>query len=315
MQAKTRKKHEPLLLFEFASVQGTIQPLVFRNPFKIITANTIEQVLPCFQLVQEAVNNGYYAAGFLSYESAAAFDAAFSTLGENKMPLIWFGLFLEPEYQTITSNGSYTLTEWKPSVSLEEYNQAILSFKNSIEQGDTYQTNYTIRLNSSFQGDDLAFFGKLKSTQSSNYCAYINTGDHSILSASPELFFHLEGEKITTRPMKGTIKRGNSFAEDEENAHWLYHSEKNRAENVMIVDMLRNDLSLIAKLGTVKVPKLYEIEQYPMVYQMTSTITAKVSEQTELVDIFKALYPCASITGAPKISTMDIIADLETQPR
>ena len=134
----------------------------------------------------------------------------------------------------------------------------------------------------------------------------------SILSASPELFFHLEDNTITTRPMKGTTKRGKSIEEDKANANWLYHSEKNRAENVMIVDLLRNDLGMIAEPGTVNVPKLFEIEQYPTVHQMTSTITAKISENTQLVDIFKALFPCGSITGAPKISTMDIIADLET---
>lgn len=155
----------------------------------------------------------------------------------------------------------------------------------------------------------------MKKAQASNYCAYINTGDHSILSASPELFFHLEGDQITTRPMKGTTKRGKSFAEDSENAKELYHSEKNRSENVMIVDLLRNDLGMIAEPSTVTVEKLFEIEQYPTVHQMTSTITAKVSEHTQLVDIFKALFPCGSITGAPKISTMNIITDLETAPR
>ena len=115
--------------------------------------------------------------------------------------------------------------------------------------------------------------------------------------------------------MKGTIERGNSLIEDEANANWLYHSEKNRAENVMIVDLLRNDLGRIAKPSSVQVPKLFEIEQYPTVHQMTSTITAKISPDTRLVDIFKALFPCGSITGAPKISTMDIIADLEQTPR
>ena len=122
--------------------------------------------------------------------------------------------------------------------------------KQSIESGDTYQTNYTIRLTHSFKGMMLLFTKTEKST-TSNYCAYINTGEHSILSASPELFFHLEGDQITTRPMKGTIKRGKAFAEDEENANWLYHSEKNRAENVMIVDLLRNDLGIIAEPSTV----------------------------------------------------------------
>jgi len=309
------KIQQPLLSFEFADSKGKKNPLTFQNPIKVIMAHSIEEVLPSFQLVQEAVENGYYAAGFLSYESAAAFDSAYSVKDGNKMPLLWFGIFQEPLPQHLSSNGTYTLTEWEPSVGMDLYNQSIISIKESIERGDTYQTNYTIRLYSHFEGDDITFFEKLKRAQSSNYCAYINTGEYSILSASPELFFHLKEDKITTRPMKGTTRRGKSVVEDNANASWLYHSEKNRAENLMIVDLLRNDLGIIAEPGTVSVPKLFEIEHYPTVHQMTSTITATVSSNTNLVDIFKALFPCGSITGAPKISTMNIIADFEQEPR
>ncbi|GHH98994.1 aminodeoxychorismate synthase component I [Neobacillus kokaensis] len=309
------QKQQPLLSFEFAEANGKIRPFTFQKPIKVITAHTINEVLPSFQLVQEAIDQGYYAAGFLSYESAPAFDPAFRVKDGTDIPLLWFGIFSEPLEQPLSSKGTYKLTEWKPSIPMGEYNRAIAFIKEAIESGDTYQTNYTIRLHSHFQGDDIAFFEKLKRAQSSNYCAYINTGDHSILSASPELFFRLEGEKITTRPMKGTVARGKSFTEDVENAEWLYHSEKNRAENLMIVDLLRNDLGMIAEPGTVTVPKLFEVEQYPTVHQMTSTITAKISENAKLVDIFKALFPCGSITGAPKISTMSIISDLESAPR
>ena len=221
----------------------------------------------------------------------------------------------EPGHEYLNSTGNFTLSEWKPSITMDTYDQAINYIKQCIESGDTYQTNYTIRLHSQFNGDGLAFYNRLKKAQSSHYCAYIHTGEHSILSASPELFFHLENGKITTRPMKGTIKRGASHEEDTANANWLYHSEKDRAENVMIVDLLRNDLGTIAETGTVTVDKLFEIEQYPTVHQMTSTISAQVSETTSLVDIFKALFPCGSITGAPKISTMNIIAELENEPR
>jgi para-aminobenzoate synthetase / 4-amino-4-deoxychorismate lyase len=311
----TLNQEEPLLSFEFVSSTGEIKPHTFTHPVKVITAHTVKEVLPSLLLVQNEVDKGYYAAGFLSYESAPAFDSAFKVKEGQTLPLMWFGIFSNPEHQSLTSTGPFKLTEWKPSVMKEEYHSSIMSIKQSIESGDTYQTNYTICLNSQFQGDDIAFFEKLKRAQASNYCAYINTGEHSILSASPELFFHLEGDKITTRPMKGTSKRGRTFAEDEEKANWLYHSEKNRAENIMIVDLLRNDLSSIAELGTVTVPKLFEIEHYPTVHQMTSTITAKLASNTQLVEIFKALFPCGSITGAPKISTMNIIADLETTPR
>jgi para-aminobenzoate synthetase / 4-amino-4-deoxychorismate lyase len=306
----------PMLCFEFADSTGKVQPLSFKEPLKVIQACVIEEVLPCFQVVQEAVDNGYYAAGFLSYESAPAFDSAYNVKQGGKMPLLWFGIFQEPLRQAISSKDSkYSLTDWKLSVTKDEYNQAIEAIKQAIETGDTYQTNYTIRLNSSFQGDDLAFFERLKTAQASNYCAYINTGDHSILSASPELFFQLKDNTITTRPMKGTVKRGKTLAEDDAIADWLLHSEKNRAENLMIVDLLRNDLGMVAEPGTVTVPNLFEIEHYPTVHQMTSTITAKISPDTELVDIFRALFPCGSITGAPKISTMNIISELESAPR
>lgn len=309
------KHRAPLLTFEFADSYGKIKPHTFQNPIEVIVAKTIADVLPCFQHLQEWVDKGYYAAGFLSYESAPAFDSAFKVMDGGTYPLLWFGIFQEPIYQQVSSNGDYTHTDWVPSVNMDQYYQAIDFIKQSIERGDTYQTNYTIRLNSHFQGDDLAFYGKLKKAQSSNYCAYINTGEHSILSASPELFFRWNGSDIITRPMKGTIKRGKTSEEDKANSNWLFDSEKNRAENLMIVDLLRNDLGMIAEPGTVSVPKLFEIEHYPTVHQMTSTITAEVVDHIKLVDIFKALFPCGSITGAPKISTMKIISDLETEPR
>ncbi|XJZ25720.1 aminodeoxychorismate synthase component I [Bacillota bacterium Lsc_1132] len=309
------KRRAPLLSFEFADAHGKINPITFQNPLKVIIAHTLEEVLPSFQLIQEAVEQGYYAAGFLSYESAPAFDSAYKVKPAYSMPLLWFGIFDLPVSQPLSSSGMYTLTEWNPSVSMQDYHQAILKIKESIENGITYQTNYTIRLISQFEGDDVAFFEKLKRVQASNYCAYINTGEHSILSASPELFFHLKDNKLTTRPMKGTIKRGKTVAEDQANASWLYHSEKNRAENVMIVDLLRNDLGMLAEPGSVTVSKLFDIEQYPTVHQMTSTISAQLSEKTPFVDIFKALFPCGSITGAPKISTMQIIENLETSSR
>jgi para-aminobenzoate synthetase / 4-amino-4-deoxychorismate lyase len=306
---------EPLLTFEFADSTGKIKPLTFRNPISVITAHKIEDVLPSFQLVQEAVEKGYYVAGFLSYESSPAFDAAFKVREGGSIPLIWFGIFSNPEHEILSSAGEYSVGEWKPSITMDEYNQAITSIKKSIQAGITYQTNYTIRLQSPFNGDGLAYYNRLKKAQNSNYCAYIHTGDHSIVSASPELFFHLDNGKITTRPMKGTIQRGTSSEEDAANAIWLLHSEKNRAENLMIVDLLRNDLGMIAKSGSVNVEKIFEIEKYPTVHQMTSTISAQVSETTNIVDIFKALFPCGSITGAPKISTMNIIAEIENEPR
>jgi len=305
----------PFLYFEFAKSNGMIEPIAFLHPEKIISASQMHEVLTCLQEVQEWVKKGYYAAGFLSYESAPAFDSSLKTKADYQMPLLWFGLYKEPTYQVMASQGSYSLTEWEPDTNESEYREAIQSIKDAIAKGITYQTNYTIRLHARFQGDAFALFDKMKKAQKANFCAYIHTGEHSILSASPELFFHMKGNHITTRPMKGTVKRGKTFEEDLERANWLYHSEKNRAENVMIVDLLRNDVGAVAETGTVKVDKLFEIEQYPTVHQMTSTVTAKLKQDAELVDVFKAIFPCGSITGAPKASTMDIISQLEKSPR
>lgn len=305
----------PLLSFEFATSTGEIKPLTFQNPKEIIVAETTNEVLPCLKKVEEAVQNGYYAAGFLSYESAKAFDSSYKVKEHFKMPLLWFGIFSEPLNKQIKGEKDFSLTEWTPSITKEQYNAAIDQIKQNIAQGNTYQTNYTIRLHSTFQGDSIAYFERLKRAQKANYCAYMDIGDFKILSVSPELFFHIEDEKITTRPMKGTIKRGKTLKEDEEKIKELYDSEKNRAENVMIVDLLRNDIGTIAQLGSVQVEKLFQIEQYPTVHQMTSTITGILQDGITLKDVLKGLFPCGSITGAPKIKTMEIIEQLENEPR
>ncbi|HJV16632.1 MAG TPA: aminodeoxychorismate synthase component I [Bacillales bacterium] len=299
------------LFFEFAD-----QPLLFENPIEIIEAYTLEDVKAGLEKVQRAARSGYYAAGYVSYEAAPAFDSAFIVHGDSKMPLLWFGIFKNPSSSPELSGGqTFKVGDWLPDTTVQQYHSAITDIKSAIENGDTYQVNYTIRLRSDFEGDDFSFYRQLSKAQSSNYSAYLNTGKYRILSASPELFFHWKDGEITTRPMKGTCKRGRWYEEDEANAQWLYHSEKNRAENVMIVDLLRNDLGATAIPGSVKVPKLFEIEKYPTVLQMTSTITAKTNPETTLVDVFSALFPCGSITGAPKISTMKIISSLEDSPR
>ncbi|WP_147534639.1 aminodeoxychorismate synthase component I [Bacillus marasmi] len=312
---KTITDQPPLLSFEFASSSGQIQPLTFINPIKIIKAETVEKVLPCLTEVQAEIEKGYYAAGYLSYESAPAFQPEMTVKEGHTIPLLWFGIFLEPVQDTVHSDGPYAISDWKPTVNKMQYRSSIKSIKNAIEQGLTYQTNYTIRLEADFKGDELSFFQKIKNGQSSSYCAYLNIDNYRILSASPELFFHLKGNTLTTRPMKGTIKRGNTLEEDLQYINHLYHSEKNRAENVMIVDLLRNDLGMVAETGTVKVDKLFSIETFPTLHQMTSTVTATVAKNRTLLDIFKAIFPCGSITGAPKLTTMEMISKLEDLPR
>ncbi|MBA9027062.1 aminodeoxychorismate synthase component I [Peribacillus huizhouensis] len=288
----------------------------FQNPLKIIEAHTIDEVLKALENIQKEVNAGYYAAGYLSYEAAPAFDPAYQVAEENKMPLLWFGIFEKFDNRQLTETpADFTLSDWQSKTTYETYKASIQKIKQQIEEGNTYQVNYTMRLNSSFIGDEFSFYRQLAKAQSSNYSAYLNTGRYKILSASPELFFDWRKDTLTTRPMKGTAKRGYSIEQDLNQQQWLQDSEKNRAENLMIVDLLRNDLGQIAEAGSVVVDRLFEIEQYPTVWQMTSTITAKTKPETTIIDLFKALFPCGSITGAPKISTMKIISELEQSPR
>lgn len=303
------------LIFHFTDKQGDSRPLSFTNPLKVYIAHTIEEVLPQFQKVQEAVEQGHYAAGYVSYEAAPAFESSLQVKDGGTMPLLWFGIFEKPGGLPEISSGAFQLADWKSETDAHSYHAGFEKIKSEIERGNTYQVNYTMRLQSLFEGDDLAFFDRLKRAQQSNYSAYLNVGTHRILSASPELFFRWQDGQLVTRPMKGTVKRGMTLKMDQDNAAWLAASGKNQAENYMIVDLLRNDLGMIAEQGSVKVPQLKEIEKYPTVWQMTSTITANTKPGTTIIDIFKALFPCGSITGAPKIKTMEIISEIENSPR
>lgn len=288
--------------------------LHFANPQRVILAERLQDVLPALREIEDAVNvNGFHAAGFLSYESAPAFDAAHLTHPSTGFPLLWFGLYPQPRVISLPQPDSPkpTLT-WSPTVDRDTYNSAIEQIKHYIADGRTYQVNYTMRLRTDFNADAWNFFLHVAQSQN-NHAAYIDTGRFVICSASPELFFRLDGETVTCRPMKGTTRRGRATLEDTEQAQWLKDSEKNRAENVMIVDMIRNDLGRIAKTGSVHVPELFTMEKYPTLWQMTSTVTAKTD--APLTKIFTALFPCASITGAPKVSTMRIISELESTPR
>jgi len=289
--------------------------LHFARPHHVIQADALDEVVPTLHEIERLIDvNNWYAAGFLSYEAAPAFDKAHLTHPITGFPLLWFGLYDAPRLITLPEPASVkpALT-WLPTVDRDTYNDAIAQIKDHIAEGQTYQVNYTMRLRQSeFKTDPWNFFLHLAQTQN-NHAAYVDTGRYVICSASPELFFQLDGETITCRPMKGTIRRGRATLEDQKQSQALKEAEKNRAENVMIVDMIRNDLGRIAKIGSVNVPELFTVEKYPTLWQMTSTVTAKTD--ASLTQIFSALFPCASITGAPKVSTMQIISDLETTPR
>jgi para-aminobenzoate synthetase / 4-amino-4-deoxychorismate lyase len=305
----------PWLVFDFCDRQGRPQRLAFTNPSEIITANSLDEVRPALRAVDRAVGARFYAAGYVSYEAAPAFDPALKA-HESKMPLLWFGVFREPiQVAPACSEDGFHLSDWQPTIKRHVYDGHIAAVREAIRRGDTYQVNYTMRLRTRFEGDDFAFYDRLRRAQGASYCAYLNLGRYRILSASPELFFRWHSGQIITRPMKGTVRRGRWNEEDRALSAWLAASEKNRAENVMIVDLLRNDLGRIAEIGSVHVPRLFEIERYRTVFQMTSTISAKVSPDVTLEEVFVALFPSGSITGAPKVSTMELIASLEDSPR
>ncbi len=298
--------------------------LRFRAPREIVTADSPGEVVARLRYLEDRVQaQGWYAAGFLAYEAAPAFDGALRVRppASTAVPLMWFGLYDQAEpielpgevERADRDRAAYSIGSWTPSVIWPDYERAIHTIRQHIADGETYQVNYTYRLRAPFAGEAWPFFLSLAQKQPQGYAAYLDIGSHVICSASPELFFELAGRTLTSKPMKGTAARGRTLAQDRAQADWLQHSEKNRAENVMIVDMIRNDLGRIADTGSVAVPRLFEVERYPTVLQMTSTVTAQTD--ASLTDILMALFPCASITGAPKVRTMQIIAGLETTPR
>ncbi|MGE5373786.1 MAG: aminodeoxychorismate synthase component I [Bacteroidota bacterium] len=286
----------------------------FSKPHDIIAVTDLKDVSGALNEIERQVEeHGWHAAGFLSYEAASAFDPVLRTHGGAGFPYLWFGLYSPPQPVSFPNPETENVPlRWQPNVDRTAHNAAIDRIRDSIAQGKTYQVNYTLRLQADFDASEWEVFLHLARSQN-RYAAYIDTGRYVICSASPELFFELNGETIISRPMKGTIQRGRTTQEDRAQAARLQASEKNRAENVMIVDMIRNDLGRIARPGSVHVPELFHVERYPSLWQMTSTVAARTA--ASLAGIFGALFPCASITGAPKVSTMNIIHELETSPR
>lgn len=290
--------------------------LAFEDPLEIVTTENIEDVAALLNHIQQrVVNERLWAAGFLSYEAAPAFDRNLTVHPHSDFPKLWFGLYRKPRLAKSPRSAQNWPLQWTLSMGREEYDAKIRYIKGLIARGDTYQVNFTMRLRADLGADfdPFNFFCTLTQSQRASYAAYLDIGDYVICSASPELFFRLDYNCITTRPMKGTVHRGRTTIEDAKLSKWLVNSEKNRAENVMIVDMMRNDLGRIAKIGSVQVPKLFTLERYPTVWQMISEVTA--TTEVDFCQIISALFPAASVTGAPKPRTMEIIADLEPEPR
>lgn len=312
---------------------------LFQQPLEIIRAETVEGVFRSLEKVDAAVSDGLWAAGCLSYEAGYAFEARLSEKKTPLSPLVWFGIFERPitvdrrsglmdgmpqdvrriresirVLRRMTARPAHPL-RFHPSVSEARYLDAFSRVQEYIGAGDTYQVNLTFRLFAPFSSSSADVYARMRKAQRVSYGAFVNLGSQVLLSCSPELFFRRSGGRVTLKPMKGTISRGRTLAEDQERSKTLTESEKNRAENLMIVDLLRNDIGKIAHPGSVRVKKFFEIERYETVFQATSTIEASLIDGVTIPEIFRSLFPSGSVTGAPKIRTMEIINELESTPR
>jgi para-aminobenzoate synthetase/4-amino-4-deoxychorismate lyase len=271
-----------------------------------------EEVMPTLERLERLVNTEHLtAAGFVSYEAASGFDAALSTQDETQLPLVCFGLFAEvTECKPPVASATPGTPSWQLDTEHHEYLADIAEIRDLIAAGEVYQINHTVRLHNSV-ADPWQHFCHIAAD--APYAAFIETDEFAVASASPELFFRLQGNDLQSRPMKGTESRRTNPQADKQTSDWLAGSQKNRAENLMITDMVRNDLGKIAVAGSVDVSGLFKVEEYPTVWQMTSTVHAQT--KASVVEIFRTLFPAASITGAPKRAAMGHIARLEKTPR
>ncbi|WP_298356327.1 aminodeoxychorismate synthase component I [uncultured Litoreibacter sp.] len=305
----------PRVLFDHGPLAGGT---AFRAPGAVIRADAAQDVPAALSALQEAQSDGKWLAGFASYELGYLFSRKLHDLlpQTRGAPLLQFGVFDAPEPTPRDTDEDATLTPPRAQWGLDDYAPAFAALQDFIAAGDIYQANLTFPLTARRSGSIDALYARLRAKQPAPHGALVDLGDGTLLSRSPELFFRIdEHGGLTARPMKGTARRGGTPAQDAQNVDWLRRSEKNRAENLMITDLLRNDISRVARIGTVKVPRLFEIETYATLHQMTSTITARLNAGTTLAEIFRALFPCGSITGAPKIRAMQILRDLEPAPR
>ncbi|WP_241037272.1 aminodeoxychorismate synthase component I [Blastococcus litoris] len=289
-------------------------------PSEVLTAVRPDEVADVLQRVHDATEAGSWAFGHVAYEAASGLDPLLpgGPSSPDGPPLVWFGLCGEPtavEPVTAPEGLGEPPAPWPADWSDDEHARAVARVREHIAAGETYQCNLTDRLRTSAAGDPEELYARLALAQRGAYNAYLDLGRHVVASASPELFFEWAGDVVRTRPMKGTAARGRTTTEDGEQSRRLRSSAKEQAENLMIVDLLRNDLGRVAEVGSVAVDDLFALERYPTVWQMTSQVSARVRPGTGLLDLFRALFPCGSVTGAPKRRTMQLIADLEPTPR
>lgn len=285
--------------------------LQFRDPIEVQSAWRPEDMKGLLQFVDKASARGNYAVGYVSYEAASAFDPALTHFDPESRPLATFAIY-DVAHPGVLSGGAVDL-DLSPTINRADFESSIARVKNYLCEGDSYQVNFTHQLKGTVHSEPLDVFSHLFRAQPSPYAAFIDTDDFSICSVSPELFFETDGSHIRTEPMKGTRPRGRFSEEDARLKQELISSEKDRAENLMIVDMVRNDLGRIAEPGTVVTKRMFSVKRLPTVWQQISSVEAKTT--ASLDQIFEAIFPCASVTGAPKTRTMEIIRELETEPR
>lgn len=320
----------PFLLLDDARAHGARPARLYQRPVEIIVAQQFDEIAPALERIRAAQSKGLHAAGFLSYEAGIALEPKLASLsdrrGEGDAPLLWFGLFADVQLLDDSAletwlqgqqveQGTPPSTGVTPRISASDYELAFDAVRAAIIAGDIYQANLTFPCHVSLGLDPVAFYRAVRPQAAAGYGALAFTGEHWLLSFSPELFFTLEGREVTTRPMKGTALRSNNPAQDARNAAELKADPKQRAENLMIVDLLRNDLSRVAEAGSVHVPDLFTVESYPTVHQMVSTVKGRLRDGLDAVDTLANLFPCGSITGAPKIRAMEIIQQVESYAR
>jgi para-aminobenzoate synthetase / 4-amino-4-deoxychorismate lyase len=309
----------PFVLFDDARVSGAVPARLYESPVEIVTGE-VDAVL---RRLADAQKEGLHAAGFITYEAGHALEPKLAGITRAvDMPQIWFGLF--EGYRTIAAENVASLLPspdgaWagtpKPVIDFEAYAATLEKVLGYIEAGDIYQANLTFQCDVTTAGHPLALYAGLRTRAKAGYGGVVWTGQDWLLSLSPELFFALHDGKVTTKPMKGTATRERDPMIDALAIDALRSDPKQRAENLMIVDLLRNDLSRVAKQGSVSVPHLFTVETYPTIHAMTSTVTAQLEPGLTAADVIAAIYPCGSITGAPKIRAMEVIQEVEPHPR
>jgi len=313
----------PFVLLDDARVCDAAPARLYSDPVEIIRADRLEDLEACFKSLSRARLAGQHVAGYLSYEAGLGLEERLrgKMPAELPAPLAWFGVFndykeLNPDQvaEALPDRHGAWLGPLRPTITRDAYEKAFETVQNYINNGDIYQANLTFRAEMDFSGHPLALYAAIRDRAQAGYGGVVFDGDNWMLSFSPELFFALKDGRITARPMKGTAARVTDPEADANVQARLQSDPKQRAENLMIVDLLRNDLSRVAQRGSVHVPELFHIESYPTIHQMTSTVTAQLQDGLDAVDVIRQIFPCGSITGAPKIRAMEIIDELESPP-